>query len=71
MYLAIKNQMFNRHSMLLSVRKIFRLMVQRLPQTNAKTGWLSEYKGGSLLHSQNRQLSPQEEVGGIDGIKTV
>ena len=69
MYLAIKNQIFNRHSMPLSVRKMSRRIVLRLSQTNAKTSRLNLLSGRYARAKQGNFFS-QEEMGGIGGIKT-
>ena len=55
-YLTIKNQVFNRHSLPLSVRKMSRRIVLRLSQTNAKNQ-LSEPIDWPLRHSQKGQFS--------------
>ena len=55
-YLAIKNQIFNRHSMPWSVRKMSRRIVQRLSQTNSKKQF-SELVVWSLRQSQKGQFS--------------
>ena len=67
MFLSTKNQIFNRHSMPLSVRKMFRQIVQRLSQTNAKTICLNPQSGHYDTAKSGSFLS-QEEVGGIDWI---
>ena len=69
MYLAIKNQIFNRHSMPLSVRKMSRQILSRLSQINAKTSSLNLLSGHYATAKRGNFLS-QEEVGGISGIKT-
>ena len=69
LYWAIKNQIFNRHSIILSVRTMSQWIVQWLCPTNAKTNWLNPYPGHYFLAKIGNCLS-QEEVGGIDGIKT-
>ena len=70
MYLTIKNQMFNRLSMPLSVRKMFRRIVSRLSQANAKTSCLNRSSGHYATAKRGNFLS-LEEVDGMDGIKTL
>ena len=69
MYLAIKNQILNRHSMPLSVRKMSRRIVERLSQTNAKTRRLN-LKSGHYATDKRGNFFSQEEVVGNGGIKT-
>ena len=69
MYLAIKNQIFNRHSVPLSVRKMSPQIIYRLSQTKAKTSCLNLQSGYNATAKRGNFLS-QEEVDGINGIKT-
>ena len=69
MYFAIKNQIFNGHSMLLSVRKMSRRIILILSQTDTKTSCLNLESGRYATAKWGNILS-QEEVGGIVGIKT-
>ena len=69
MHLTIKNQIVNRNSMPLSVRKMSLQIVQRLSQTNAKTSCL-DLTPGHFDTAKRGNFLLQEEVGGIDWIKT-
>ena len=69
MYLAIKNQIFNRHSLPLNVRKMSRRIVERLSQANAKTSCLNPESCHYTTVKRGNFLS-QEELDGIDGINT-
>ena len=65
--LAIKNQIFNRHSMPFSVRKMSRRIIQRLSQTNAKSSCLNLLSGHYATAKRGNFLS-KEEVDGFNGI---
>ena len=60
------HQMFNRHSMLLSVTKMPHL--QKLSHTNAKTNCLNP-KADHYFTAKTGNFLSQEEVGGIDRSK--
>ena len=63
----LSNQIFNRHSMHMSIRKLSRRMSKIV--TDKRQSQLSEPIVWPLCHSQKGQFLSQEEVGGIVVIK--